>query len=275
MKNIVLGLFLLLAYQVSAVNFSFRVQCSSKESPDLLSVFNKIPERQVYIMPTGSALYFSGGYFDAYTEAKNRLDEVKKLGIKDAFIRVFKNRTYLSDEVSANLLEKLSKEKNRLALNLNNTSFKNAGNDYRVNQSEENRQAILIAKAKKKRLEKSNAKNNDKIGDDKIVKKGLYPTDFMVNVTEAPSYKILVATAEGEEMKEDFSDLNEVVYENKLGNKVYYTIGYFASEKEAFEAIGKYKKGNNYKIVGMYRNMVVSKDMANDLKRIFELAKNK
>lgn len=273
MKNTVLGLFLFLAFHVNAVNFSFRVQCSSKESPDLLSVFNKIPERQVYIMPTGSALYFSGGYFDAYTEAEIRLNEVKRLGIKDAFIRVFKNRTYLSDDVSANLLEKLSKERIQFAVNQKSSGFKSSSDDFLKNKNDKKRQALLIEKAKKKRLAKSVLKHDEKIVEKKKTKKSLYPTDFMVNVTEAPSYKILVATAILGDVKEDFSDLNEVVYENKLGNKVFYTIGYFTSEKEALAAVVKYKNGSSYSVVGMYKNMVVSRDMANDLMKMYKVVK--
>ena len=97
-----------LSFNANAVAFSFRVQCSKKGNPNLLSVFNKIPERQSYIMPTGSTMYFSGGYYTDFGKAKERLSEVHQLGITDAFIRVFRNHTYVSDKVSAVLLEDLA-----------------------------------------------------------------------------------------------------------------------------------------------------------------------
>lgn len=89
-----------------ASTYSFRVQCAKKGQENFAEVFDNIPERFTFMLQNGSALYFSGGYFYEYESAKKRLAMVHNQGINEAFIRVFKNNSYVSDHVSRYLLTK-------------------------------------------------------------------------------------------------------------------------------------------------------------------------
>lgn len=264
-------LFVLVSINATAVAFSFRIQCSKKGNPNLLSVFNKIPERQSYIMPTGTTMYFSGGYFADLGKAKMRLAEVHQLGITDAFIRVFRNHTYVSDQVSAVLLADLSfnyekiqlKRKRQDSIQLAEARIKeqealkksNRGKLLAENESNDIQSKKNMLKAKEGSEEKKSLNESS--------------SDSTLKVKESPVYKILVAEGKvGEMMDEKIGDLNEIVYENRRENKVFFTVGYYNSVKKAEEALLNYQKGGknkHFKVVGVYLNNVISLSMAKEL----------
>lgn len=265
---------LLCSYFAFSTAFSFRVQCTKKGDRNLLDVFNKIPDRQSYMLPSGTKLYFSGGYFKNLGIAQNRLDVVKNLGIDQAFIRVFKNRAYLSDRVSANMLEQLMKDyEENMA--------------YDDSMARVNPQVIELPKKKTytkeefaalKRSRRISLKGEDGTGSNELVTKAAkreekesiknsvddFGDDFKVQ--EEPVFKILLAVTTGNaSLSSEFDMVSGIIYENNVGNKNYFTVGYFKEVNEALVELEKYKSEFNredFKVVGMYRGSLISKDLS-------------
>ncbi len=100
MKKILVLICLFHFFINCSASITFRVQCIEEKT----EAFKKIPEKNIYFMPGTKPLIFSGGYYATYEEAFKRLNEVLELGVNFAFIRVFNQRNYVSDEVSSYLL---------------------------------------------------------------------------------------------------------------------------------------------------------------------------
>jgi len=254
--------------------FSFRVQCTKKGDPNLLKVFNKIPDRQSYTLPSGTKLYFSGGYFKSIGVAQNRLEVVKNLGIDQAFIRVFKNRTYLSDRVSANMLDKLMREyKEDLAYDDSVARAKPEVIELPKKNTYTKEQFASL-----KRSKRIATKGKEGTGTNELVTKAASREkkekikekveDFGENfkVQEEPVFKILLSvTKGGVSLSSVFDTVNDIIYENNFGNKNYFTVGFFKDVKLAEAALAKYKSEFNtseFKVVGMYRGNLISKTLS-------------
>jgi len=265
-----------------AVSFSFRVQCSKNGNPDLLEVYNKIPERQSYILPTGSTMYFSGAYYNNYDSAKERLDEVHDLGISSAFIRVFKSSRFLSREVSEVLLRELlaKRESDRVQekgreIAMGKSKLRTMSRSELIAHRSKNKVKDLRVDYKDIKApvdqESSLSSSADRSG--KLKVKELEST-YDVNVTEAPVFKILIGKTTGnQELPDIVGALDELVYENKVGNNNYFTVGFYSSKGEGDKALNEYHNNadnNHFKVIAFYRGKLISSELAEKLKRSFE-----
>lgn len=293
-KRLFLTVVLILTFKtIFAVAFSFRVQCSSNSKENLISVFNKIPERKSYTLPTGATIYFSGGYFYTLEEALERLGQVQKLGIEDAFIRVFKNRSYLSDQVSSVLLSQLMMEYEKPRVTYDTAYMAEAKSKitqknkkyYNIVETEATASGKGNSKEKEvagssAKEESSAAKTNQQTPSDlPKIKETVEELGTNIIVRELPQYKILIAkkTGKGPAPKE-LEQVNEIIYETKNGNIVYYTVGYFESYSQAKSAVELYKKSlskSDVKVVGLYNGSVVSEGLAQDLEKLYYQQKKK
>ena len=269
-----------------AVAFSFRVQCAKNGNPELLEVYNKIPQRQSYILPTGNTMYFSGSYFNEYETAKERLDEVHELGIANAFIRVFKNRSFLSREVSDVLLKGILAERESIQL-LKKTKKKTTEKPKIRTMSRVELMAYRSKKEKKKlknsRIEYKDIKApvikkvSSRSEKSKKLKLKAFKKASRVKVTEAPVFKILIGESKGnEELPSQIDEMEELVYENSIGNNNYFTVGFYSSKKEGEDALQVYKRNpsnQRFKVIGFYKGSVISSELAQDLNSQFESQK--
>ena len=269
----VLGLMLCSFFAFSTA-FSFRVQCTKKGDPDLLKVFNKIPDRQSYMLPSGTTLYFSGGYFKNLGIAQNRLDVVRNLGIDKAFIRVFKNRTYMSDRVSANMLDKLMKEyKEDLAYDDSVSKAKPELIELPKKKTYSREEFAALKRSKRiAKKGKDGTGNNELVGkaalreEKENVKESVKDFGENFKVQEEPVFKVLLSVTNGDvSLSSDFDSVNDIIYENNIGNKNYFTVGFFKDIDEAKSELSKYQlelKKEAFKVVGMYRGSLISKELA-------------
>jgi hypothetical protein len=104
MKNLYLILIFLISNFVSASDFKFRVQCATSKQKQFENIISKIPELSHFMMPNGEKIYFSGKYFNDYSTAESRLNQVLALGFCNAEIRVFKDNQYLPHVLSVQYL---------------------------------------------------------------------------------------------------------------------------------------------------------------------------
>lgn len=274
---ILLVLFLLVGLSAFPTVYSFRVQCTKKGDPALLQVFNKIPDRQSYMLPSGTTLYFSGGYFKNLGIAQNRLDVVKNLGIDKAFIRVFKNKAYLSDRVSANMLNALMKDyKDNLA---KADSLTEVAVEKQTDTKQEERTYTRAEFAALKRSRRIAKEEEADVGNNELVEKAKKREEDIKSdrddveesfeVKEEPVYRILLDVSAGNNaLSSDFDAVNEIIYENNVGNKNYFTVGFFKGLEEAESELGRYKSQlnkNDLKVVGLYRGSLISKELAAQL----------
>jgi len=83
----------------SKVSYSreFRIQYVSQQDESYLYDLNKVKAKQVYILPNGSKLFFTGVSYTCYEKAQKQLDRIIACGFKAAKIR-----TFFGHKVSAN-----------------------------------------------------------------------------------------------------------------------------------------------------------------------------
>jgi hypothetical protein len=104
MKKTLFLLSIILSHLAIAAEFKFRVQCATSKEKQFTDIIQKIPELSPYMMPNGEKIYFSGKYFNEYSKAEKRLNQVLALGFCNAEIRVFKDNQYLLHVLSAQYL---------------------------------------------------------------------------------------------------------------------------------------------------------------------------
>lgn len=75
----------------------YRIQYVSQQDESYLFDLNKVEEKQVYILPNGSKLYFTTDTYSCFETAKRALDKMVACGFKAAKIR-----TFFGHKVSAN-----------------------------------------------------------------------------------------------------------------------------------------------------------------------------
>ena len=95
MKKILFLLSIILSHLAIAAEFKFRVKCATSREKQFADIIQKIPELSPYMMPNGEKIYFSGKYFNEYSKAEKRLNQILALGFCNAEIRVFKDNQYL------------------------------------------------------------------------------------------------------------------------------------------------------------------------------------
>lgn len=255
------GIFLVLllstifVVKTSASEYKFRVQCFTSGDEGVLELFNAIPEITFFTFPSGSKIYFSGGYFENYTDAKNRLDVVKSKGVNDAFIRVFKGDKFLTEELNRKYLPIAIKQ------SIENESFNRRRTEekYRMHFLVDSIKEVKLAKALKVvEIEK----------EDSVIIPNLIKNIEDQYVTEAPTYKIQLLSANKKETTPNqVLEFNEVIYEIINGNEKIFSVGSFSKESEAQVSLQEIKnKGfSQAKIIGYYKGQVISLDLANQL----------
>ena len=85
------SLLLVLVFNLSAFNLLFGVQVGTFAKGETPQEILDILGITTYSLPEGYNSYFAGGYYENYMGCKIRLASVKKFGIKNSMIRVFKN----------------------------------------------------------------------------------------------------------------------------------------------------------------------------------------
>lgn len=258
--------------------FSFRVQCTKSGDPDLLQVFNKIPERQAYTLPSGTKLYFSGGYFDNLGLAQNRLDLVHEVGIDKAFIRVFKNRAYLSDRVSSDMLARLMSDyKDELAYEDSIAKVRSEMSSVKRKEEEMSTQMAQEKRVRRTSRMHQNAKDKKRIISKKVaereeedgVKEEIDDFGDNFKVEKAPIFRVLLDEKEGSALlSSDFDVINDIIYENRIGNITYFSVGFHPDNiaaKKQLDELSSMLPQRKFKVVGMYKGSLISERLANQL----------
>ncbi len=106
------SLLLVLVFNLSAFNLLFRVQVGTFAKGETPQEILDILGITTYSLPEGYNSYFAGGYYENYMGCKIRLASVKKFGIKNSMIRVFKNGKLISIEEGQ---EYIAKEEEKIA----------------------------------------------------------------------------------------------------------------------------------------------------------------
>ena len=106
------SLLLVLVFNLSAFNLLFRVQVGTFAKGETPQEISEILGITTYSLPEGYNSYFAGGYYENYMGCKIRLASVKKFGIKNSMIRVFKNGKLISIEEGQ---EYIAKEEEKIA----------------------------------------------------------------------------------------------------------------------------------------------------------------
>tara|TARA_Y100000589_G_C27198499_1_gene648229 strand:+ start:5597 stop:6460 length:864 start_codon:yes stop_codon:yes gene_type:complete len=265
----------LMAYSNSQLKY--RIQCATSSDDILASKFKEIPDLKTFMLPSGSKIFFSGGYFNKYLLAEKRLDEVRSAGFDKAFIRVFKYSSLLSKSVGDSYIEKV---KNKILLNALNDTVSIEKNLVKVIPNASNRvytkaEIIAIKKkiAERKSRKKAQTQNFDAKTKDERKKEEVI-AEFDHIVKEPPVFKVFLGkyTHAGGEFKEFKQLKNEIIYTYKDRQETTYAVGFYRNEKEAQKDLPKYKKlVKEAKIVGLYKGMIVSLKLANELLEQFNV----
>lgn len=256
----------------------YRIQCAISSTNGISQKFKKIPELKTFTLPTGSKIYFSGGYFNKYAIAQKRLEIVQNAGFGNAFIRVFKYNSLLSKSVGDSYIKKV---KNKILLNLESDTL------LVVDKFDESISLVPgkvysraeFAKIKKKIAEKNSRKKQRQealgiIHKRKEINSQNISSNTIVN--EAPVFKIFIGSQDngiGDPM--EFKKLkNEIIYSYEGRTETKYTVGFYQNEKEARKYLSKYKNIiYESEIVGLYKGIVISLKLANELLEQFNKLK--
>lgn len=260
----ILAFFLILfcsAKVSSSTQLKYRIQCATSSQKKLLDSLNRIPDLKSFTLPDGSKIFFSGGYFDKYLDAECRLEKVKSLGFKNAFIRVFKHNDMLTkpfskkyiDDLKARFLARNTEKYDSIVIDFaskekTKTYTKTEANTIRnyALLSGENKELALVEKLD-------------------TVKENL--------ITEPPTFKILVARTKGiSDIPDVVSELsNEVIklFDQKTGTV--FALGSYGNLAAAKKDLAKYKKlTSEAEIIGLYKGKVISLNFANQLYKQFQ-----
>ena len=246
----------------------YRIQIAISSEKKVPQKFKAIPELKTFTLPTGAKIYFSGGYFNNYKNAKNKLEEVHKVGFNKAFIRVFKYNSLLSKSVGDFYIEKV---KNKISSNQrdnNNSKIKSNNLAFEDDKKVYSRAEFLSLK---KKIEKTRRiKEKELVSNSTLSKEKEFLEEFSINtiVTEPPVFKIFVGKQDNKVGKlNNFKQLkNEIIYTYKGRNETKYAVGFYQNEEEAKKNLPKYKKLiNDAEIVGFYKGMIISLKLANEL----------
>ncbi len=249
----------------------YRIQCATSSDDLIANKFKEIPELKTFTLPSGSKIYFSGGYFNKYLKAQKRLEEVQNAGFDKAFIRVFKYSSLLSKSVGDSYIEKV---KVRIRLDaLNDTT---AAENKVVNASPKpskkiySRAEIIKIKEKaaqrKARKKVGNGGSHIKSKKEKAKEEDIEEFDDMVK--EPPVFKIFLGKYN--HVDGDFKEFkqlkNEIIYTYQDRKETTYAVGFYKNERGALKDLPKYQNlVQGAKIVGLYKGMIISHKLANEL----------
>lgn len=298
MKKFKLIILLLLAFvtlQVVAAGnnqIKYRIQCATSTEADVLNLLSNVPDLKSFTMPSGMKIYFSGGYFNKFELAEARLKEVQAVGLKSAFIRVFKYNNMLSkpigDRYIAEAKQKVTLAKNKITekpevstvVKTNKTKVysRKEIDDLKQKAADRKQKALdLLAKEKEELATKASVVTKAKeveLAEAKEEEEEVKEEENMVS--EPPIYKILVGRSSDKNSNlESVSQLNsEVVYSYELRNEIIYAVGFYGNEAAAKTALKEFSKtAKNAEIIGVYKGKVVSLKLANQLYEQFNAQK--
>lgn len=257
--------------RAEAYQLEYRVQCATSADENLIQIINKIPELNKFILPSGGQVYFSGQYFDAFEEANHRLQQVKSIGFKDAFIRVFKYKRMLSIEAGNIYIEKV-KLLNKKRIERKIVEDKNNATVRLEEELDRN-----VVKRKTYTLEEINKIRAKRAADQKEKENILIEEEEDLIVDEAPVYKILLAKRKlNEKSPSEVKELtDEVVYTYQEGSDEYFAVGFYESSNEAYRVLGRYNEYADQapEIIGLYKGRIVSLKLAEELHAVFKRRK--
>lgn len=298
MKKFKLIIVLLLAFvtlQVVAAGnnqIKYRIQCATSSEAGVSSLLKEVPELKSFTMPSGMKIYFSGGYFNKIESAVQRLKEVQAIGLKSAFIRVFKYNNMVSKPIGDKYI---AEAKQRVVVSTDKAVEKLTT----LASSKPTKTKLYSRKeidALKKKAEERKAKaaeefkkEQDAIAKDTTVtpmeegdveeeqeqvEEEVQEEENMVS--EPPVYKILVGrSSDKKNTFEDIAKVNsEVIYSYNLRNEIVYAVGFYGNEAAAQIALKSFKKtAKNAEIIGVYKGKVISLKLANQLYEQFNAQK--
>lgn len=67
----------------------FVSELASSLDPEFLHELNKVKNKNTYVLPNGSKIYFTNKRFSSFEDAKNELEKMLAKGFKTARIRLF------------------------------------------------------------------------------------------------------------------------------------------------------------------------------------------
>lgn len=246
----------------------YRIQCAISSDKTPFRKIQQIPDLQLYILSSGTKLYFSGSFYFELIKADSILKVVKDSGFKSACIRVFKGEVLLSRIEGDNLI-KLIKYKDQsnqeVALQMPNIKEMPIINKITID-------SVLIESKKEVKLSKKEPDKNvivlselsqppeRKNGEGAIVNSSMVP--------DPPIFRIYLANVSVDSLSPDFiSELSsEKVFMFNQNNQKYYLIGTYENEEEAFKDLKKYKTiSSSAYVVAQYRRRIISVELANEL----------
>lgn len=285
MKNTIALILLLITVQVSLASgnqqIKYRIQCATSADKFIADKSRKIVELKTFTLPSGSKIYFSGGYFDKYNTAKERLDAVIAAGFDKAFIRVFKYNNMLSKSVgnryieialSKMILDKLNSEDTLGSSKPKPKTVKAVSSNKVYSRAEINAIKKKSAERKAKEVAKEKAIESAKqiAREKKEAEKAMIEEKKLPElvITEPPVFKVMLGKSNG--VTDQFEAVNklnsEVIYTYELRNEVIYTVGHYKNSEEANKALPSFKKvAADAKVIGFYRGKIISLKLANQL----------
>lgn len=286
MKNLIPLIVLLFAFSKSVSAFSnqqikYRIQCATSADKALLEKLTDVPELKSFTLPSGTKIYFSGGYFNKIQTAQDRLEAVHAVGFKTAFIRVFKYNNMLSKPVGDTYIENAKKkviiqdaakkEEKTIAFR-EKPAEKKTQKVYSRAEVDAMKKKVADRKAKEAatvaKIEKAKLATKKEVvilkKEEKIEEKK--KAAFIVD--EPPVYKILLGRVKSKnDPFEAVSKLNnEIVYTYEDRNEIIYAVGFYENEADADKALPNYKKHTSVaEVIGLYKGKVISLKLANQL----------
>jgi hypothetical protein len=268
--------------KAGSYQLKYRIECAKSNDLDLIHVINQIPELRTFMLPSGSEIYFSGDYFYTFPDADSRLKEVKALGFKDAFIRVFKYQKMLSEPVSKHYIKKVVAFEKRKSLKREeqkNTSLAVGAKEKKEKKyfKAYSKNEVAALKIRNEAIKKKKAtllalkvnKATKLKKDTKTTSKTKEKEENVRVVNEAPVFKILLAKTKKSEETPDLVQLltDEVVYSYIEGAEKYFTVGSYETSKHANRRRISYKKYSSQEpeVLGLYKGKIISLKLAQEL----------
>lgn len=272
--RIVLLLLLLTTTTTQAFEeYYFRVQCYSNDRVIAQSELEKIPEIEYYIQRTGRKLYFSGGVYVHYSDAKARLEMLLSKGFKEAFIRVF-HRNVLMKGKNHDRHMPIAIERS-----LENEVFirrkeREKAEFVKLDSIRSNLIRERIASNKRNHQDSTSISTNTNKSDsiiDGSTKEEEVVVEVGYSVDEPVYYVLQIAIGlKGEPSPKKLESINEIVYQHQDGNKMIYYIG---KSQELNEVVLLQNRMRNtqsgLKIVGFYKGRIISLPLAQELSLVY------
>lgn len=270
-------------FATDPIRFKIQATTSAEKLPK--SQITKIDSLSTYVLPSGSKLYFSGGFYQELNKADSALLVVKQLGFKKACIRVFKGSV---------LLGRVEGESYLLSLRLKDDAFNkqvlketNLKKDTIVTEKKEIVKEAPEVSDVPEESEKDTTESaledhediKEQFGDNVVlvdeqpdsVERAAGSTSIVVNssfIPNPPIYSIhIVNTPNNSSYPEVCSSItDEIIYVFNQNGRRYYLVGKYKNQEAAFAALQKYKTLTpNAEVVGQYRERVISLEVANKL----------